>query len=156
MRAYVIFGQGGRLTSIGMVSLASRIAALGVTVTTHAWKYPDLIVQSVHALPAIERIAIIGYSLGANATTWISNSVKRNINLIVAYDPSLWAEIQPAGQNVERLLLYHNNASSNIFGKARILGPHVETTEISMSHFLVDYNEDLHLKTLAGIRKCMN
>jgi hypothetical protein len=154
MRAYVIFGQGGRITSLGMVSLASRIEALGVKVTTHGWKYPDIVAQSIHELPSSERVAIIGYSLGANATTWISNKVNRKINLIVAYDPSVWSPIEAAGRNVERLLLYHNSGI-NFLGKARIPGPQVETTEINMSHIFVDYSEALHLKTLAGISKCM-
>ncbi len=156
MRAYVIFGQGGRITSLGMVALASRIAALGVNVSTHSWAYPSDIANSIVALPKSERVAIVGYSLGANATTWISNKVMRHIDLIVAYDPSMWAKVEAAGQNVARLLLYHNNAASNILGKAKIPGPQVETTEISMAHVLVDFNEALHAKTLAGIRKCLS
>jgi hypothetical protein len=152
MRAYVIFGQDGRITSLGMASLATRIEAMGVKTSTHVWKYPDIIAQDIRGLPVSEPVAIIGYSLGANATTWISNKVNRSINLIVAYDPSVWSMIEPAGSNVTRLLLYHNNAVTNIFGKARIPGPQVEMTEISMAHSAVDFSEPLHVKTLAAIQ----
>ncbi len=155
MRAYVIFGQGGRITSLGMASLANRIEALGITVTTHGWAYPDIVAASIRELPKSERIAIIGYSLGANATTWISNKLAMHIDLIVAYDPSVWSTIEPAGKNVARLLLYHNNAATNIFGMARIPGPQVETTEISMAHIAVDFSEPLHVKTLAAVRDVM-
>jgi hypothetical protein len=151
VRVYVIFGQGGRITSLGMVSLADRIAALGIETSTHSWGYPGIVVQSIQQLKSMEPVAIIGYSLGANATTWISNKLSRVVDLIVAYDPSVWSNIEPAGRNVKRLLLYHNSGI-NFFGKARIPGPQVETTEISMSHILVDYSEPLHQKTLEAIR----
>ena len=100
-------------------------------------------------------IIVIGYSLGANATTWISNAVpSRSINLIVAYDPSVGSEVQPAGSNVRRLLLYHNNGPEP-FGHARIRGPQVETTETRNSHFTVGNSAWLHAKTRAAVSQVL-
>ncbi len=98
-RVYVIMGQGGSLTSGGMRSLAARIAQIpGMRVSVHKWKYPGVIVNDIKRLPGAEQVILIGYSLGANATTWISNALpRREIALAVAYDPSIYSYIQSAG-----------------------------------------------------------
>ncbi len=149
-RVYVIMGQGGSLTSGGMRSLATRIAQIpGMRVTTHKWKYPNVIVNDIRRLPANERIILVGYSLGANATTWIASGVRRPIALAVAYDPSIYSYILPAPHNVKRFMLYHNNGRSKL-GHARI--PGAETTEINEGHLAVDYDRRLHARTIAAIR----
>ncbi len=152
-RIYVIYGQGGVITSMGMRSLASRLAQMpGLTVSTHSWKYPNAIVDDIRRLPADEPVIIIGYSLGANATTWISRAIpRRAIALAVAYDPSIYSYVIPVGPNVKRMLVYHNNGSSRL-GHARITGPQVETTEINEGHMSVDDDERLHAKTIAAVR----
>ncbi len=151
-RVYVIMGQGGSLTSGGMRGLAARIAQIpGMRVSVHKWKYPNVIVNDIRRLPRNERVVLVGYSLGANATTWISNGVRRPIELAVAYDPSIFSYILPAPPNVKRFLLYHNNGRSG-FGHARIVGPQVETVEISEGHLAVDYDQRLHARTIAAVR----
>ncbi len=153
-RVYVIDGQGGFLTSMGMHRLASRLAQIpGLTVTTHPWKYPGAIVDSIKRLPKGEQVILIGYSLGAHMTTYISNSMpSRRFALLVAYDPSIYSAYQGGpGSNVKRMLLYHNNGSST-FGHARIPGRQVETTEITEGHMAVDDDERLHAKTIAAVR----
>ncbi len=154
-RVYVIYGQGGTLTSMGMRSLAARLAKMpGLTVTTHSWKYPNVIVNDIRRMPHDEKVILIGYSLGANATTWISNAVRRSVALVVAYDPSIYSYVQSAGGNVRRLLLYHNNGYSR-FGHARIPGKQVETIEINEGHLQVDFDQRLHAITIAAVRKAM-
>lgn len=156
VRVYVMYGQGSYVTSPGMVTLANRIKALGGTVVTrHPWRRYGDVVSGIRRLPADQRIVVIGYSLGANATTWVSNAVpKRTIDLMVAYDPSIWAVVQPAGRNVKRMLLYHNNGPAP-WGHARIAGPQVETTETWLPHLGVDLSAKLHAKTLAALRKVL-
>ncbi len=151
-RVYVIYGQGGALTSMGMKRLASRLAQLpGLTVSSHDWKHPGVIVNSIRRLPKGEPVILIGYSLGANATTWISNAIpRREIALAVAYDPSIYSKILPAGRNVRKLILYHNNGRS-VLGHARIPGPQVETFEINQGHLSVDFNRQLHANTIGAI-----
>ncbi len=149
-RVYVIMGQGGSLTSGGMRSLAGRIVQIpGMRVSVHKWKYPNVIVHDISRLPAREKVILVGYSLGANATTWISNGVRRPIDLAVAYDPSVYSYILPAPRNVKRFMLYHNNGRSKL-GHARI--PGAETVEINEGHLAVDYDQRLHARTLAAIR----
>ena len=152
-RVYVISGQGGALTSSGMTQLAARLSEIrGLTVSSHDWfEGPNIIVNSIRKLPKDEPVILIGYSLGANATTRISHALpNREIALAIAYDPSIHSEVFPADGNVRRMLLYHNNSLS-LWGHARIPGPQVETTEINQGHLSVDSDQQLHARTLEAV-----
>lgn len=157
-RVYVIYGQGGILTSYGMSQLAARIAAKwpAAKVTTHVWKTSIVeIVPDIQRLPVARPVILIGYSLGANAVDWISDKLPgRQIALSVAYDPSVLSIVTQPGPNVKRLLLYHNtNAEPE--GHAVFDGKQVERTEIAMPHLSVCFNEDLHRRTLDAVAKVM-
>lgn len=154
VRTYVLTGQGGRATSMGIVALANSLAQdRRLKVSLHVWHHYNDVVRDIAAQPIGTPIVIIGYSLGANATTWISNAVPfRHIDLIVAYDPSVLSVVSPAGLNVRRLLLYHNT-SIGPYGHARIPGLQVETTETRMSHLQVDFSQKLHAITRAAVRR---
>jgi hypothetical protein len=153
-RVFVIYGQGGILTSFGMSLLAGRIAKAwpNAVVTTHAWKTSIVeIAPAIKALPADDPVILLGYSLGANAVDWIAAAVpSRSIALSVAYDPSVLSIVTQPGANVKRLLLYHNN-DWEPEGHAVFTGPQVETTQIDMPHLAICYSETLHQKTLAAI-----
>lgn len=153
---FIIYGQGGILTSYGISLLASRIAKTWpkAKVSTHGWKTSIIeIVPKINSLPESELIILIGYSLGANAVDWVSAAVpKREIALSVAYDPSVLSIVTQPGNNVKRLLLYHNN-DIEPEGHAVYVGSQVETTQISMFHLAIDYSEMLHQKTLDAIKK---
>ncbi len=142
-RVYVIYGQGGAVTSGGMRQLA---------VSTHSWKYPGRIIADIKRLPKSEPVILIGYSLGAHTTTYVAHYMpRREIALAVCYDPSIYSAIQfPAGPNIRRLILYHNNGHSRL-GHARISGPQVETFEINEGHLAVDYDQRLHASTIGAI-----
>src|SRR5258705_2911379 len=149
-RVYVIFGQGGTLTSSGMTRLTARLSEIrGLTVSSHDWfKGPNIIVHSIRQLPNGEPVILIGYSLGANATTRISHALpNREIALAIAYDPSIHSKVFPADGNVRRMLLYHNNSLS-LWGHARIPVPQVETIKITEGHLYVDSNKQHHARTL--------
>lgn len=157
LRAYVLYGQGGTLMSRGMERLAKSLEKMdpGIQVSTHDWESYRDVAKDIGKLPAETPVVIIGYSLGGNMTTWISNAVApRRIDLIVAYDPTERAEVRPAGSNVKRLLLYHNN-SIEPWGHARIRGSQVETTETRNSHLAIGNSNWLHGKTRAAVEKVL-
>jgi pimeloyl-ACP methyl ester carboxylesterase len=156
-RVFVFYGQGGIVTSPGMLDLANRIKTLDrqSVVTTHNWDDYGSAVTAIRKLPPDMPVVLIGYSLGAGVTTYVANSLpKRRIDLIVAYDPSIWQTQLPAGPNVKRLLLYRNGGF-DLWGHARIPGAMVETTEVVMFHLAVQFDERLHAMTLAAVRKVM-
>jgi len=157
VRAYVLYGQGGDFMSRGMRALAADLEKLDsrLQVSVREWKNHNEVAKDIATLPADTPIVLIGYSLGANATTWISNAVApRPIDLIVAYDPSVLMKVESAGSNVRRVLLYHNT-SAEPWGHARIRGPQVETTETRNSHLRIGNSQWLHKKTRAAVSRVL-
>lgn len=155
-RVYVIYGQGGIVTSFGMYLLSQRIQKSWPTalVSTHSWDDPQSIAQDMAALRARTPIILVGYSLGANCVTWAAAYYRGSIDLAVCYDPSVLSIVTNPGTNIKRLLLYHNN-DIEPEGHAVFKGPQVEITQISMAHLAICYSEQLHQKTLAAIAKVM-
>lgn len=157
VRVYVLYGQGGSMMARGMKALTESLQKMDsrLQVSMHEWKDHRDVVKKIANLPADMPVVLIGYSLGANATTWISNELpSRMIELIVAYDPTVLSEVQPAGRNVKRVLLYHNN-SLEPFGHARIQGPQVETVETKNTHFSVGSSSWLHGKTRTAVSQVL-
>ena len=157
VRTYVLYGQGGRAWSYGIDKLADSLQEMNprLRVSTHEWERHRQVAADIRKLPGDTPVILIGYSLGANATTWISNAVApRAIDLIVAYDPSVKAKVERAGSNVRRVLLYHNN-SLEPYGHARIPGPQVETTETRNSHLTLGNSAWLHGMTRAAVTKVL-
>jgi pimeloyl-ACP methyl ester carboxylesterase len=153
LRAFVLYGQGGVLTSFGMNGLANQIAALGANVTRHNWDDTNNIIAAVKKLDPDEPVVLAGFSLGAGVLTWVSNALpKRRFDLLVAYDPSRWQQQHPPGPNVDRLLLYHNT-QWDLWGNAKIPGRQVETTEVSTFHLAVQFDASLHAKTIEAIKR---
>jgi dienelactone hydrolase len=151
-RVYVMYGQGGIVTSPGMLDLAGRLRKLGNTVSTHNWDDYNRIAADIRRLPATTPVVLVGFSLGAGSTTRVASGVKRKIALAVAYDPSIWDRFPAAGKNIQRLLLYRNGGP-DLWGHARITGKQVETTEVFSFHLAVQFDERLHRKTIAAIRR---
>lgn len=154
-RIYVIYGQGGWLTSIGMSRLATRLAKLFPlsVVTTHGWDDPNAIIADARQQPQGVPIILIGYSLGANCVTWVNQRAPgMPIALAVAYDPSVLSIVVNPTNAVKRLLLYHN-VDNEPEGHAVFKGPQVETTTVNLWHLALCYNEALHLKTIDAVQK---
>lgn len=155
-RIYVLYGQYGILTSYGMYLLAQRLGQFG-TVSTHSWN-DSSIINSASDLNS--RLALIGYSLGGNATAWAAQHIDRPVDLIVAYDPSRNSPlvrisdgeyIQTVSGNVKRALCYYNPYVW-LFGGSRLAGSMVETVTVNLPHLSVCHSEDLHARTIQAIR----
>ena|ERR1035441_9853168 len=155
-RIYVIYGQGGIITSGGMKLLANRIQAQWPKsiVTTHSWDDPNAIAADMAHYPSFAKL-LLGYSLGGNCVTWAAAAFKGTVDLAVCYDPSVLSIVTQPSANVKRLLLYHNT-DIEPEGHAVFQGPQVETTQISMAHLAICYSEMLHQKTLTAIGKCLS
>jgi hypothetical protein len=158
VQVYMVYGQGGLVTSRGFLSLSRQIRRLDrnrIRIELLNWRWHANLVRKIERDPRSKSIIIIGYSLGANATTWVSNQLLwRRFDLMVAYDPSIYAPTRPALLNVSRMLVYHNNGPS-IFGHAYIRGFNVETTEINMPHLQVENNQQLHNITLDAVNRVL-
>jgi hypothetical protein len=146
-----LVGPDGSLFSRGMIDLARRINQFPNTECTyHYWTSYKSVQAKLKALPEETITAVVGYSGGGSRLSWISAPV----DLGVGYDPSPASEIYSV-KNYNRVLCYHNQLPNYLFGfrlgGGFYLGKHVEVTEISMNHMMVQYAEELHARTLKAI-----
>lgn len=140
IRTYVFYGQGGLWTSTGMQALANRIRdipRLG-QVSTHSWKDHVAVSRDMLAQPEKTKIAVIGYSLGANAATWAAAGrygavYPGNVDLMVLYDPTRHSYMCSIDPNVKKCVHYYNKLP-NVWGRAWVNGEHVEHIETYVPH----------------------
>jgi hypothetical protein len=85
----VLWPMFGPLPAIGLVELTAEIRMMpNVEVHTYLHQeWPDL-VKDMSQLPEGTRTIVIGYSLGANATSWVVNKSKY-VDLVIALQPSM-------------------------------------------------------------------
>ena len=85
----VLWPMFGPLPAIGLVELTAEIRTMpDVEVHTYLHQeWPDLVRDMSH-LPEGTRTIVIGYSLGANATSWVVNKSKY-VDLVIALQPSM-------------------------------------------------------------------
>ncbi len=150
------FGRGP--LSFGMSQLADRLRSYGHT-TYHDWN-DQSVISAVNAWSAQDKVAIVGFSLGANELGWMDKHFSRDVDLGVAYDPSRQSPLVVPFSNGEyvqradkykRFLCYYNPGTW-FYGGSRYLGHQVETTKINMPHLMVQFDEGLHQKTLAAVK----
>lgn len=155
-RIYVLYGQGGWLTSFGMSDVARFIQMRfgGMAeVTEHQWSQQREIAASIATLPDATKVILIGHSLGANGCAAIANGVRRGINLIVAYDPSwLSAQTRAIPDRVARCILYRGSGFS-LLGHAQFTGKHVETINVADIHELMPLDKHLLGLTIKAVDK---
>jgi hypothetical protein len=88
-----LYGLGGLATSPGMLTLANKIKQLGKNFVVlgpydqHAWHQAA---DDLGKRPASDRIAAVGYSLGANNVVEIAAELGRKIDYIAGIQPSYW------------------------------------------------------------------
>jgi hypothetical protein len=85
----VLWPMFGPLPAIGLVELTAEIRMMpDVEVHTYLHQeWPDLVNDLAHQ-PEGTRSIVIGYSLGANATSWVVNKSKY-VDLVIALQPSM-------------------------------------------------------------------
>ncbi|HYT43512.1 MAG TPA: hypothetical protein VEP90_14330 [Methylomirabilota bacterium] len=155
---FLIYSQGGAITSSGMDILSHRLKTLypSINVSTYEWNKWAEIYNKIYKLHPTTKIGLVGYSLGANATTWIAsqhNLVHHKIDLLIALDPTIWSIITPLGENVKRVIAFQNMNPLDIFGHAKVVGPHVETHEVFDFHLTLDFSDKFQSTVIKEVGK---
>lgn len=152
---WVIYGWGGKgPASGGFIKFADRLRAMGYGVhDQYLWKYPHAIAKMLDA-SGYQKKVVLGYSMGANCISWLSNIVKKPIDLAVAYDPSIGfpfmpAKIEPVSDKIKRCI--HYKGLVGYPGMATLEGPTVEAIPTYTPHLAICYSEFLHRITLGAI-----
>lgn len=159
VRAYVMYGLGGAIFSSGMNVLASQLRKIGAVVPdVYRWTQWRDIVSDIEKTPADAKIIIAGHSMGANAATWIAEATRRQISLIAAYDPTIWAEVTPLGRNVAKAINFHGVSWFSLVGHAQLsvsagFKGELKTFNTSDRHEIIDDDNGLHAITVAEVKK---
>lgn len=167
VKVYVMYGLGDRAFSAGMEdSLAVNLRKLRNVECppTVSWTEWRSIVEDIAKQPLDTKIAIIGHSMGGNACTWIQNAARRSIDLLVAYDPTVWSSMLPLEPRVKNAILYHDNnfnPLTNSVGHANLTtvsGWHgkLSVYQTEDAHVLVDDDMTLHARTINAVKSLVN
>ena len=140
-------GLGGRITSAGIVSLQKELSAIPNT------RIPSPITQSKwrSAVKLIEQqepgttIVVIGYSLGANNSTYITKKVK-HVNELIAIQPSLWGPSVAIDDNVDKAIEIYNPRFWRTvgLGAKRLVGVHFSYITNNDSHLYAHSDPQVH------------
>ncbi len=155
-RIYVLSGWFGRTASPGMNALATSLNIYGRT-SFHGWRDPTVIRQINRCM---DKVVVIGFSLGANQLGWYNDHVERRIELGIAYDPSKQSPLvtrNAAGEYVQHVELYdklvcYYHPQAWHYGGSKFEGPGVVTVTVNGPHLTMQFNNALHQRTIEEVR----
>jgi hypothetical protein len=140
-------GLGGRTTSQGIVSLQKELRAIANTrvpfpLSQHNWRDAVKLIQQ--QTPET-KIVVIGYSLGANNSTYVAKNVN-HVDELIAIQASVWGRSTAIGENVDRAIEIYNPKFWRTagLGAERLLGVHFCYITNSDSHFYADNDPQVH------------
>jgi hypothetical protein len=140
-------GLGGRITSAGIVALQKELSAIPNTtapspIGQSKWRSA---VKLIEQQEAGTKIVLIGYSLGANNSTYITNKV-RHVDALIAIQPSLWGPSAAIGENVDKAIEIYNPRFWRTagLGAKRLVGIHFSYITNNDSHPYAHKDPQVH------------
>ena len=167
---YAMYGLiGGPLPyglnySGGLDVLAESIRALGSNVSvppTFDWSKWRKIVSDIRKQPDDTRIVICGHSMGANQAAAVAAALdNRPVDLIAAFDPTMWYPVHDLGANVKRAICFHSTNVFSPFGHGKLRAGadfqgRLETIDSDDRHENIDDNLSLHRITIDAVQELM-
>jgi hypothetical protein len=167
IRGYAMYGliggpfPYGLYYSGGMDVLAGKIRALGANVEmlpTFGFSEWKKIANDIQKQPSETKIVIYGHSMGANQITAAANALgSRRVDLIAAFDPTIWYPTNDVGANVQRAIWFHGNSFFSPVGHGRLKAGagfkgKIEKYDIGERHEIIDDNEQTHAIVLDAVR----
>lgn len=167
IRCYAMYGLiGGPFPygfyySRGLDVLAEKIRKLGTDIEvlpSFGFSQWRAIVADIKKQPDDVRIFIFGHSMGANqAAAAAAKLGRRKVDLIAAFDPTIWYPVEDLGANVGRALWFRGTSIFSPFGHGRLKAGadfkgRLERFDVSDRHENIDDNEKLHGIVLDAVR----
>lgn len=166
IRSFILLGQGGATFSRGMLALQEPLSKFGPA-SVHDWgDYRAVALEISHSRALV---AVVGYSLGANALGAIGTQISRPVELGVGYDASrksgmayvLDSEYVEDVPNFRRLICYYNPRAWFYGGcKLRLVTSQMfdpkrkaEIVQINSTHLGVPNYPGLHQQTIDAVRE---
>jgi hypothetical protein len=149
-------GLGGRVSSPGIVSLQEELSVIPNTIVAlplaqHNWRDA---VKFIKQQRPETKIVLIGYSLGANNSTYIAKNVK-HVDELIAIQASVWGPTTALEENVDKAIEIYNPRFWRTagLGAKRLVGIHFSYIANSDSHFYADDDPDVHNFVFNEVRK---
>src|SRR5262249_20199954 len=149
-------GLGGRVTSSGIVSLQEELSAIPNTIVAlplaqHNWRDA---VKLIKQQKPETKIVVIGYSLGANNSTYVAQNVK-HVDELIAIQASVWGRATAVGENVDKAIEIYNPKFWRTagLGAKRLVGIHFSYVTNSDSHFYADNDPEAHKFVFNEVKK---
>ena len=148
-----LYGLDGWIDSSGMLGLSHQVDKLpNTTVKSLSWSNYKSIIPEINQLT--DKVVIIGYSGGGSRATWLANETHKQIDLLVAYDPSPKWQIKHLPNTVLKAVCYYNKSPWMFgLGGGKLTGPQVTTYALGEQHLGIQFNQDLHDITIAKIKE---
>src|SRR5690349_1176823 len=149
-------GLGGRITSPGIVSLQEELSLIPDTrvpsaFAQHNWRDA---VKLIKQQKPESKIVVIGYSLGANNSTYVAQNVK-HVDELIAIQASVWGQTSAVGENVDKAIEIYNPKFWRTagLGAKRLVGIHFSYVANSDSHFYADNDPEVHKFVFNEVKK---
>jgi Cache 3/Cache 2 fusion domain len=149
-------GLGGRITSHGIVSLQEELSAIPDTtvplpLAQHSWRDA---VKLIHQQKPETKIVVIGYSLGANNSTYVAKNVN-HVDELIAIQASVWGRATAVGENVDKAIEIYNPKFWRTagLGAKRLVGIHFSYVANTDSHFYADDNPEVRKFIFNEVKK---
>jgi hypothetical protein len=143
----LIEGLGGRPTSRGIVALQNELVVIPNTIVPapiaqHSWRSAVSLIQK--QAPGT-KIILVGYSLGANNSTYVAKNVN-HINELIAIQASVWGRAVAIGENVDKAIEIYNPKFWRTagLGARRLRGVHFGYITNSDSHLFAHKDPEVH------------
>jgi hypothetical protein len=140
-------GLGGRITSAGIVSLQKELSAIPNTIVPapipqSKWRS---VVKLIEEQEPGTTIVVIGYSLGANNSTYVAKKVK-HVDELIAIQPSLWGPSVAIGENTDKAIEIYNPRFWRTagLGAKRLVGVHFSYITNNDTHLYAHNDPQVH------------
>ena len=139
----VLWPLFGPPAAMGLAELAAELRMMpDVEVATYMHQSWPSLVEDIDRQPEGTRIAVIGYSLGANSSVFVANKAK-HVDLIVALQPSMFSWNPSVTGNVGKMIEVYNPNPLMTFGgmgSKKLVGPNIEYIANNDSHPGAQFN----------------
>ena len=149
-------GLGGRISSPGIVSFQEELSVIPNTrvalpLAQHNWRNAVKLIQQQKPET---KIIVIGYSLGANNSTYLAKNVK-HVDELIAIQASVWGRATAVGENVDKAIEIYNPKFWRTagLGAKRLVGIHFSYVTNSDSHFYADNDPEVHKFVFNEVKK---
>ena len=141
----VLWPMFGPLPAVGLVELVAELRMMpDVEVHTYLHQSWPSLVEDIDRQPPGTRTVVVGYSLGANSSVFVTNRAKY-VDLIVALQPSMLSWNPSVTGSVGRMIEIYNPNPWMTFGgmgSKKLVGPNIEYIANNDSHPGAQFNSE--------------